>query len=65
VTEGLRELGLMTEAELAAMVGNDVHTLKNWRSQRSGPRFVKLGRRTFYRLESFRAWLASHVVTGD
>ena len=57
VVEIQRELGVLTEAELAALADNDVRTVKNWRTQRSGPPYVKLGRRAFYRIESLKAWL--------
>lgn len=36
---------LLDEKEAAAALGCAICTLRNWRSQKRGPRFVKVGRR--------------------
>jgi hypothetical protein len=40
-------------------------TLRNYRSARVGPRFLKVGRTIFYTVESIDAWLAELTVDAD
>lgn len=56
-TELRRQLGLLSEDELAALAEVDVGTVRNWRAQRYGPPFVKIGRRPLYRVEAFQKWI--------
>jgi Helix-turn-helix domain len=60
-----RQLGLLTEEEVAAIAGADVSTVRNWRSQRSGPPFTKIGRRPLYRVEAFQEWLKAREKAAD
>ncbi len=55
-----RDLGLMTEEQIAAVAGVDEKTVKNWRTQRYGPPFTKLGKAVLYRRESVLRWLAEN-----
>lgn len=55
-----RDLGLLTEDEIAAVAGVDAKTVKNWRVQRSGPPFTKMGKAVLYRREAFLKWLAEN-----
>ena len=48
----------MTEAGLAKTLGFEITTLRKWRRTRSGPPFVQVGRKFFYRRQAFLAWLA-------
>jgi len=48
---------LLSEAERADIEGVSVRTLQRERAERRGPPYIKLGRRVFYRLEAYRAWL--------
>lgn len=51
--------------EAAAILGVSPHTLANWRTQRIGPAFVRVGRvhsRTLYRLDDLKAWLDANRV---
>lgn len=40
------ELALLDEKEAAARLCLSVSTLRNWRAQHEGPKYVKLGRRS-------------------
>jgi len=40
--------GRMTAVEAASYLGFEVGTLANWRAQKKGPRFIKLGGKVFY-----------------
>jgi hypothetical protein len=60
-----RQLGLLTEEDVAALAGADVTTVRNWRSQRSGPPFTKIGRRALYRVEAFQKWLRDREEASD
>ena len=51
------QLGLLSEEDIAALADVDVATVRNWRAQRSGPPFTKIGRRPLYRVEAFQRWL--------
>lgn len=44
-TATLQPGDLLTEREAAAILGVQVATLSNWRWHRTGPRFVKIGKR--------------------
>ena len=47
------------EQELADELGRTVRTLQRWRSERTGPPFIRLGRQILYRREAVREWLKS------
>jgi hypothetical protein len=42
----LRPGDLIDDREAAAILGLEVHTLRNWRALGKGPRFRKIGQRT-------------------
>lgn len=52
-----KELGLLTEEEVAAIGDLDPKTLARWRTARTGPPAVTVGRTILYRRESLEAWL--------
>lgn len=54
---------LLTEEELAALLGVEPATLVAWRYRRQGPAFIKVGRLPRYRTEDVDAWLAARTVT--
>jgi len=60
----LREqLGYLTEQEFADLTGYSTRTLANWRSRRSGPRFVRLpGKAPLYPRDEALAWLEQRTV---
>uniref|UniRef100_A0AAU6W289 Helix-turn-helix domain-containing protein n=1 Tax=Pseudomonas phage Touem01 TaxID=3138548 RepID=A0AAU6W289_9VIRU len=39
-------------------------TLANWRSQSSGPRYIKIGGRVAYRIEDITKWEDARTVGG-
>lgn len=58
------QVDLLTEREVVEFLSGavSVHTLRAWRLQRRGPRFVKLGTAVRYRRNDVLTWLESHVV---
>ncbi len=52
-----QDAGLLTPAELADMLGNTVKTLAKWRWKRTGPPFVKAGKRVMYSKLAVHEWL--------
>lgn len=51
-------LGLITEEQAAkVLLLNSVGTLATWRSQKTGPQFVKLGKRVFYTVNFLGTWV--------
>jgi len=51
-------VGLITEEEMAKTLQlQSIETLATWRSQKRGPPFVKLGKKVFYTVTEFGAWV--------
>ena len=60
-----RELGLLTEDEIARLAAVKVKTVRNWRTTRAGPPFTRLGEVVVYRREAFLAWLQKQETDTD
>ena len=54
----------MNVAEAGAFLGIHPRTLNNWRSQRRGPTYVKMGGRVVYRRYDLEAYMAACEVEG-
>jgi predicted DNA-binding transcriptional regulator AlpA len=52
---------LVSCEKAAKALGVKAQTLANWRSEKQGPRYVKVGRLVYYRRSDICAWLASQV----
>lgn len=48
---------LMSSEELAEYVGVPIQTIYSWRVRKVGPRGIKIGRHTRYRVSEVRRWL--------
>jgi hypothetical protein len=58
----LREhIGLVTEAQFAAMMDVSEFTTQSWRVSGKGPVFAKLGRSVFYRLKDIETWMENNL----
>ena len=58
-------LRLLDERELVAMgVAGSVHTLRSWRTQHRGPKFIKVGSMVRYRLSDVETFLNSLPAGG-
>jgi Helix-turn-helix domain len=55
-------LGLYTTKEVADMFGFDERTMAIWRSKSVGPRYTKLGKAVYYKLEDITNWIDAGVV---
>jgi hypothetical protein len=65
-TPTLSELGFTHEDDAARILDVKVPTLRNWRSARRGPPFVRLnGRTVVYPLADLRAWIEARAVRPD
>lgn len=51
---------LYPQKNAAAALGITVRTLENWRAQRTGPAWVKLGHRIYYRHAALGDWIRSN-----
>lgn len=49
--------GWMTRKDLADELGLAVDTLAKWATAGTGPAFIRIGARTYYRRASVSAWL--------
>lgn len=52
----------ITSKTLADLLDVSERTVKDWRADRTGPPFVRLGRAVRYRKSDVDAWLRSHSV---
>jgi predicted DNA-binding transcriptional regulator AlpA len=52
---------LVSCEKTAKALGVKAQTLANWRSEKQGPRYVKVGRLVYYRRSDICAWLASQI----
>jgi hypothetical protein len=48
----------LTEDELAEQIGRTLRTIRRWRALGEGPPWCRVGRQTFYRKQTVRAWFA-------
>lgn len=53
---------LLTESEISARYKIPVATLRNWRCQRTGPGYLKVGRSVRYEEKTIEAFFAAHRV---
>lgn len=53
---------LITPAQLAIELGNEVQTLSVWRLHKKGPKYIRVGRLIRYRRSDIEAWLDSQTV---
>lgn len=56
-----KQVGLLSPEEIATMLEVTAHTLAQWRAEKRGPAYVRLGRNVFYRLADVQAWIDDSV----
>lgn len=56
------QLSIVYPPVLARALGMSESALQNWRVTGNGPKFVKLGKNVFYRVEDVRDWLNHNIV---
>jgi predicted DNA-binding transcriptional regulator AlpA len=59
---------LLTQAQVAELLGVGTETLATWRGTGRGPRFIRWGRKHSpirYRHEAVQAWIAAHEHTSE
>lgn len=60
---GLRSsVGLLSEDDLANILDVGIATLQSWRAGKTGPDYVKAGKKVFYRRADVEEWIAANVV---
>lgn len=58
-----QRVNILSEEELASLVDVSLQTVRNWRSQRAGPRYTKpSGAAVFYFLDDVLEWLKAGRV---
>lgn len=55
---------LLTMAEVQAMTGTPMDTLRYWRHKGEGPKSFRLGRRVVYDRADVEAWIAAQRAAG-
>lgn len=55
---------LLTEHDVARIIGMSVASVRRWRLLRQGPKYLKLGAACRYRPEDICAWLGSRPSGG-
>jgi len=48
---------MLNDREAAQLLGKRVQTLRNWRSLKRGPAYIKLGRSVKYRIEDLQEYI--------
>lgn len=56
---------LIDEGEAAELIKQTPRTLAVWRCEKKGPRYVKLGRRVFYRRSDIRAFVLAQTIAPE
>lgn len=56
------EAELLTQDDMAARYHKRPETIRDWRKDRLGPPWLKVGKDVFYRLADVLAWEAARVV---
>jgi len=56
------DFGLLTEEELSIMLDNRIDTIRSWRAEKFGPKWVKLGRSVYYRDQDVNEWITENVI---
>ena len=63
----LKDDRLVPTTEAAGLIGQKPKTLRQWRCEKTGPAWLKLGTgrqgRVLYRLSSLEAWVRANVTT--
>lgn len=54
-------LGLYSPKEIAELFGFDTRTMAIWRSKKVGPRYTKLGKNVYYRLDDIHSWVQENI----
>lgn len=54
-------LDLLTPDQVQELTGNSIVTLSRWRQRGYGPKYLKLGRKVWYRRADLDEWLAAQV----
>lgn len=55
---------ILTPAQAAIYLGCSIYTLRNWRNNKTGPKYIKPNSKTVrYRLSDLNAWLDEKTVT--
>lgn len=57
-----RDLGLLTEGDVAGLLGKTQRALRDMRTARIGPPWIKVGRAVFYRQAALDQWLEAQQV---
>jgi predicted DNA-binding transcriptional regulator AlpA len=52
---------LLTRDQAAALIGVSPGTLRNWATQKRGPRFVRHGKNAMYPADEVAAWLQRSI----
>ena len=50
---------LLTTADVASLVHAPADTVRYWRSQGTGPRYARIGKRVLYRQDDVERWIAN------
>jgi hypothetical protein len=56
---------ILIEKIAAEKIGVAVQTLRNWRHQRRGPAYLKLGRSVRYRLDDLNKFMENNRIDPD
>lgn len=61
----MNQAPVVNDREAARFLGLAPQTLRNWRTNRRGPKYVRLGGRIVYRLADLNEFLNSGVINPE
>ena len=56
---------LLSDRDIARIMGFSVHTVRRWRFLNQGPRYLKISNLVRYRVEDVKAWLETRPTGGE
>lgn len=62
--DNLPKKALFNEKEVAALIGMSYQTLRRWRMDGIGPKYIKMSRAVRYSGEALIDWMATSTRTG-
>ena len=61
-TNSQHELDLLSEAQVAKLLGKSVWTLRGWHTKRIGPPKTKIGHSSYYRRPALLRWIEQREI---
>lgn len=61
----MSNITVLSESDVASLLGFSIKTLRNWRTVGQGPAYIKVGRTVLYLPDDITAFLIAHRRSAD